>query len=340
MDGDTRGITAPEHCASLASYRAAIVFVIVLCRCGPLVGQSVPQFVQSFPSGRRPIGIATTGIATPAQTIYSAIANSESNSVSIYSLRLSSPTSSLVTIKPSATILGIPAPFGIANCDSNDTPLFLVTSPSDNSVTFVNPDAGTIVRTVKVGQQPYSAACLQHTAWVSNYLDSSVSILDLNSFTVTRTISNVPGNRSLHGVMLVNGRLYIAGTDSNTVSILSSDGLDRIATIPVNGPTFLGYDGSIVVGIPSQNRFVRFGENSLTLDSTVSGIPTPQDWAGYVTTGPADSVAVITGNNVSFQGGIAGATGIALGVFYSGNALRPPIVSFRLVTPRCSPRAV
>ena len=225
-----------------------------------VVGQTTALSVQALSAGLRPMGISTLGPTTSPSQILVVVANSGENSVSVLEITPSRFYPDFSVLASSTQISGVPSPYGVTGCGVG---VFVATSPADNSISFVNAREGTVKATVTVGSQPYSAACFGSNVFVSNYGDSTVSVVDRNSFAVTRTIPNVPGSRGLRGVAVaVDTRdiqtLWVAGTNADVVTIVNPTTGNIVASIPVRSPTFLKYS-RIVDGFTG--GFVRVGSS-------------------------------------------------------------------------------
>lgn len=244
------------------------------------------------------------------------VANSGDNTVSLLNFR--GGDAGFAFLRSSTLISGIPSPFAVA-CGGK-----VITSPSDNSISFIDPDEGILKATVKVGSQPYSASCFASSVFVSNYGDNSISVVDANSFTVSGTIRNVPGCRCLKGMDLASAGgapakpvLWVAGTDANVVTIIDPSSGAVITSIPVHAPSLVS--GSLV-GSVTDNRLTLFDASRLTVLSTID-VPTPRSASGgLVTTGAGNSVVLVAANGTTatYASGIPGASGIASAAFGFG----------------------
>lgn len=280
----------------------------ILCTCLAAVAvaqlPTPPLSVQSIPVGQRPLGLDIVPPDPLNIGTLVVVANSGDNSVSILGFGPGIPfgASSLLT--------GIPSPYAVV-CNGR-----VVTSPSDNSIRLIplsrviKPGVSVSLSagTVKVGSQPFSATCISGTVFVSNYGDSSLSVVDANSLTVVRTIPSVPGSRSLGGISFGPGGLWVAGTDANVVTIVNPASGTVVASIPVHAPTIVS-EGRVVSA--ADNSIMVF-DSDLKLTSKISGIPTPQFMFGnLVSTGPGNSVISIAAiPPANFVSGIPGAAGI------------------------------
>ena len=167
--------------------------------------------VSALPTGLRPAGVAF-GSYSPIQPLgFIAVANSGEDSVSFF--RYNSP-SLPGGVALDRTLHGIPGPYAVADCNNPRGPSvtkFLITSPSDNSVTLTTP--GSVITRFAVGRQPYSATCFvppgQFTpvAVISNFGDGTLTLIDIERLIIIGTIPNVPGSRSLHGIEVRDGRI-------------------------------------------------------------------------------------------------------------------------------------
>ena len=207
-----------------------------------------PIQVTSVPVGTRPMGVAIFGVGISFVSYYAAVANSGDASISIYQLQGNQvPT----------TIQGIPDPHAvILNCGRSTffSPAVIVTSPSDNSVSFIQfPSSGLVsnpsITKISVGKQPVSAACFpvnnpdgshnRYVVVISNYDDRTVTLIDASSYGVIATVPNVPGSPGLHGIGGVTGTspvAWIAGTDANLVTLLDLTSAKVLSQIPVDQP--------------------------------------------------------------------------------------------------------
>ena len=220
------------------------VVLILLTGGFPVAMPAQPIGIASVPVGAQPLGVA---IITPIPIFgshdFAVVANSGDASLSAYSIQ---------TPQPLVTIPGIPDPHAvIQNCGGSLSFLqgVIVTSPSDNSVSFVQFPSGTIsspsITKVSVGKQPVSVACFSSYAKgpsvvvVSNYGDQTVTLIDAYTYKVIATIPNVPGTSGLHGVGGVPGAspvAWIAGTDANLVTLLDINSAKVLSQIPVDQP--------------------------------------------------------------------------------------------------------
>jgi uncharacterized protein (TIGR03437 family) len=298
----------------------------------PAAGQ---YLVTTIPAAK-PLGID----AIMAPGIFAAVANSGDNTVSIFNIGrdpASPPQAPLAKATLRSLVTGIASPYAaVGPCGANS---FAVTSPAANSLSLIDPIKGALTGTVTVGRQPYSVGCYRDTlgkywAAVSNYGDSSLSIVDLSSMTVSKVILNVPGSRGLHGVAacpvggLADPRVWVTGTDADVVTVLDVNASKIAASFPVRGPTSLLFSGSggipgcAVISIASSkdNSIVQVDPGTLQTVSVIPGIPTPQDFSDgpdlWVTTGPGNSIVQVGGPPTSTIPAIPGAAGIAAFVRY------------------------
>ena len=207
-----------------------------------------PIQITSVPVGAQPLGVAVITLQTQMlnSVSYAVVANSGDSSLSIYPFQGNLPTT---------TVPEIPDPHAvIENCGRQVSllPGVIVTSPSDNSVSFVQFPSGTIsspsILKIPVGKQPVSAACFPDVnpdgtlsdtgvVVVSNYGDQSLTLLDVNSHAVIATVPNVPGSPGLHGVGGALGTTaWIAGTDANLLTLLEFRSARVLSQIPVDQP--------------------------------------------------------------------------------------------------------
>jgi YVTN family beta-propeller protein len=135
------------------------------------------------------------------------------------------------TSKGSVSIINIPlcsvaALPGNPNCDA--------TNPIDAN------GFGQVLATVPVGVNPQMVAVLQDgsRAYVVNKADSTVSVVNLNSNTVTATIP-VPATIHPNFIAAINGtptgKIYVTSPESNNMTIIRTDSDLVETTIPLQG---------------------------------------------------------------------------------------------------------
>lgn len=135
------------------------------------------------------------------------------------------------TSKGSVSVISIPlcsaaALPGNPNCDPNN--------PID-AFGF-----GTVLATVPVGVNPQMVAVLQDgsRAYVVNKADSTVSVVNLNTNTVTATIP-VPATVHPNFIAAINGtptgKVYVTSPESNSMTIIRTDTDVVETTIPLQG---------------------------------------------------------------------------------------------------------
>ena len=282
-----------------AGVNAALFTAATLAQTTP------PIQVNSYPTGLKPAGLAYG--AGPV------VANSGDNSLSFFQ-GTSNPQLGQVVFSPSKVVSGIPGPYALAVCyrfslsDVEQT-LVLATSPSDNSVTVVQIPDATVVAKIKVGLQPYSVACSPSApgqAIVSNFGDSTLMVIDLNSLTVTSTIAGIPGSRGLHGVAVniaqIGGQAvpqaWVAVSDANVLTIVDLTNSHVVASFPIQNPINVR-----VTCVTAASGMVCI--NPSTLQVTISAIPNVLD---FVSAYPLGDFEIL--------GSLGGATSLAL---FSGN---------------------
>ena len=335
--------------------------VILLCASGIGAQSPPPLLIQRIPVGQRPLGVEVVGVELGGGAGVrglAAVANSGDNSVSILEIKVEFKDPSapgLGIISPYALIRGIPSPYAVVPCTGyGGEGLFLVTSPSADSVSLIDAVKGTVVATVKVGSQPYSGSCQigggVAGAVVSNYGDNSLSVLAAYSFTVTKTIPNVPGSRGLHGVTVFASEtrpiVWVAGTDADVVTLVDVNASTVLTKMPVRKPTTVGcciFGVSIphfYIASSADNSILAIVPSTLQAILTIPNVPTPQDFGSsflgnFASTGAGNSLAWIIGlANVTLIPGIPGAAGVVSrgvdpAIFTTGGPRTPP---YTLVT--------
>jgi len=283
--------------------------------------------------------------------VFAAVANSGENSVSIFQLTLGT---SAATLRPATTVAGIPAPSGVAFCEQglSGSARLLVTSLSDNSVNVVQASQGTILGTIKVGTQPNSVTCRPvgpvFRGVVSNFGDSSLTLIDIDSFSVIGTVPNVPGSRWWRGVGVVQDTsstparnlAWVAGTDANVVTIVDLATLRVLAQVPVRQPTAVRTVG-LTAYVASAVDGTVTGYDALTPKLNAGPFPAANaqdfvisDLGLFSTSGGSNSVAVsrlAPGQTTASVPGIPGAAGLAV---------YPPVPSSDSTAPRGQAKVV
>ena len=289
-----------------------ILLSIALLHAAFTWGQGIR--IDSFPTGLQPMGIGTTlednghgGLVELAAT-----ANSGDNTVSVFRY---DQLGLIGTLTRTATVSGIPSPFGIGGC-TDDSHRVLVTSPSDNSFRIVDVLAGTVLGTVRTGPQPYSSACVDVNGTVGTV--GIVSTLGDNTLTVfalgtlsspgtlapIATIPNVPGSRGYHGVAVfsnLQGKSFacVAGSDAGVVTFVDLTTFRVVSQVSVPRPTAVavtpGHNGFILVASAGADALTFYDVNTLQLTQTITGVANPQDALSavlgtFATIGGADSV--------------------------------------------------
>ena len=242
-----KGLSATPESKWDAGWVLALVHIVLAGGFPPAL-TAQPIQIKSVPVGAHPLGVAViTPIPIMGSHDFAVVANSGDASLSVYSF----PASRLLV-----TVPGIPDPHAVVqDCaieTSSLTPGALVTSPSDNSVSFVQFDSLTLnpsITKVTVGKQPVSAACfvvvdssgrrVSSVVVISNYGDQTVTLIDANSHTVIATVPNIPGSPGLHGIGGVTGTnpvAWIAGTDANLVTLLDIKSGKVLSQISVDHP--------------------------------------------------------------------------------------------------------
>jgi len=227
-----------------------------------------PIQITSVPTGFKPLGLTSMGYANPYlfdfgnqpllhRTDYLVVANSGDNSVSVFSYNIYDQN---LPPQPITVIRGIPDPHAViphcgdqtnAGSDPSRPFRFVVTSPSDNSVSVVTvtftvsasvASLNASITRIPVGRQPVSAACFlsngKSIIAVSNYADQSVTLIDGAGSTATATVPGIPGNSGLHGIggPAQGSVAWIAGTDSNVLTLLDVNAAQVLSQISVQQP--------------------------------------------------------------------------------------------------------
>ena len=275
-----------------------------------------PLLVQSIPVGQKPLGVGILSliVGPSANTNWIAVVNSGDNSVSTFNFSLGS-----INAAPTQRVIqGIPSPYGVGG-SCLDSPLMVVTSPSSNSVSVIDATKGTLIGTIKVGSQPYSSQC----GVVSNYGDSSLSLIDWASLRVTKTIPSVPGSRNREGIAISTGSrsiAWVSGSDANVVTLVDLNSGAVIATLPVRGPTSVHCctGNSVIVTSSTDNSVLFFDTSTLTLTQTIPNVPNPQDFVNtgfgnFAIVGPGSSLAQIGAGSLTIIAMVPAPASLAAG---------------------------
>ena len=268
--------------------------------------------MDAFPVGLRPLGIDMA----PGGAVW--VANSGDDSVSITSV---TPTGlGPKTLRPIGTVRGIPAPYAVALCTGGQG---IVTSPSDGSVTVNVASTGRL--TVKVGPEPYSAACYEGartTVVVSTLGDNSLVLFEYITGSITARIPNVPGSRGFHGIGITAdaGRnlAWVAGTDANVVTVVDLTNSRALAQIPLSRPTAVRTGGpsatTVSVASAGNGNVTTYDVNTLQVRSTSGAVPNVQDYAGsFLGIFFANGMDWVSGSEIT----VPGATSVAAADFGS-----------------------
>jgi uncharacterized protein (TIGR03437 family) len=318
---------------------------------------SAPFLVQTIPVGTKPVGIdqaftgeitSSSGGTSPDLRVWVPVANSGDDSISVLLLRpvFGAPQGvPYQNVALSAVIRGVPSPYGVIACGLRKPGQFLVTSPSANSVSLIDAPSGAIVQTIRVGPQPYAAACEPGSVVVSNYGDNSLSVVDVFSFTVLKTIPNVAGSRALHGIFVESStRVWVAGTDANVVTVVDLNSSTVVMRLPIRGPSAVrgvslpgkyGTEPGVAIASSLDNSIIEINRSTLQTAQIIPNVPTPQDFVtcrprglgDFASTGPGNSLAWLSDDKVTLIPGIPGAAGLACwGAPYSTPHSPPSLV--------------
>jgi len=254
--------------------------------------------VNRFSAGLRPLGVATLQVSFPSGSRYVAAANSGDNTVSLFRLTfdqnhgflLLPPSDPSMPASPIPASYQVPMPYGVVPCGAG----FLVTSSAGDSVTWLKltvylyTAVGAELRTIRVGPLPYSAACYTEVnssgsaglkAAVSTFGDNALSVVDLNSGTVTSRVPNVPGSRALRGIAVDGNQVaWVAGTDGNVVTLVNLAAAKVLASLPVLRPIAVhNYGNAVSVASGNTSTVTLFDYRNLQVVSTFGVAANPQD---------------------------------------------------------------
>lgn len=164
-----------------------------------------------------------------AQRLYVA----RSTSVSVFDLTGKTPPRSIGHISHVHGVVPIP---GSTN--------LLVTSGDDGTIHIMDSQDGHDVAVLKAGFNPDAAAidATTHRAYVMNAKSGSVSVVDLRTNAIVKTVSLKPG---LEYGALAGRTLFINDEDSNELETIDTASLTATASVPLPGceaPSGLAYD--------------------------------------------------------------------------------------------------
>jgi YVTN family beta-propeller protein len=144
-----------------------------------------------------------------------------------------------------------------------------VANAGGNTVSVVEPDAGTVVATLSVGEGPVALAADGRRLYVANRGGGTVSVVDTASHATLATlpVGAFPIGLALHGA---SGRLYVANFLDDTVSVIDTTARTVSSTIPVvKRPRGLAVDAA------GQRLYVAgFDEGRVQAIDTATGTPT------------------------------------------------------------------
>ena len=114
------------------------------------------------------------------------------------------------------------------------------------ALTAVPASAGTVLRTINVGNAPSDISSDGTHVWVDNQIDNTVTELDASDGSVVRTIIGPPFANFLIGVVSDGTHVWVADHGGFVYELNTSDG-SVVQTLPVLGePQGIAYDGTDV----------------------------------------------------------------------------------------------
>jgi YVTN family beta-propeller protein len=157
-----------------------------------------------------------------------------------------------------------PGPFGVAVAARR----VYVANAGGNTVSVVEPDAGTVVATLTVGDGPIALAAAGRRLYVANRGSGTVSVVDTSNHSTLATIpvGTFPSGLALHGR---SGRLYVANFLDDTVSVIDTTTQSVLSTIPV-----VKRPRGLAVNATGQRLYVAgFEEGRIQVIDTSTGTP-------------------------------------------------------------------
>ena len=172
---------------------------------------SFTQQIFQVPVGNNPAGIQ---IVNKTSVV---VGNAGDSTVSVFNPFSSADPSGS---GPVATIGDIPSPAGIAAYIN----FALVVSTTTNQVFIIDTRQLIPTRTIHTGARPIAIAVdvASRSAVVSNSGDASLSVIDLTTLTVMKTIRNVAPATSLKGLGFTGRTAVVANTENNVVTVVDT----------------------------------------------------------------------------------------------------------------------
>lgn len=208
-----------------------------------------------------PVGLAPTSVAIDPTSTTAYVTNSGSGTVSVISI----PTHTVVS---NITVGMSPVDVTIARDGSR----VYVSNSGSNTVSVINPLTNTVIATIVVGigTSPNGLAVSLDNSklFVVNSVSENVSVIKTADNTLLTLIPLLPGsNPQKIAANPVNPVfMYVSNFGSNSVSVLSTTGLNVITTIPV-GINPLGLD---VTGDGTQLWVANQGDSSISIINTLT----------------------------------------------------------------------
>ena len=109
----------------------------------------------------------------------------------------------------------------------------LVALPDNDDVEYLDKDdAGLVAGSVEVGDNPQNIIISGTQAFVGNYDDDTVSVIDLNSNTVTATIAvgDRPFSFAIDAPAAVDTTLFVGNLEDNSLTMIDLDSLNVLST--------------------------------------------------------------------------------------------------------------
>jgi len=219
-----------------------------------------------------PVGLAPTAVAIDPTSTTAYVTNSGSGTVSVLSI----PTHTVVS---TITVGTGPLDVTIAR-DGSRVYVSNNGSGTGNTVSVINPLTNTVITTITVGTAPNGLAISLDNSklFVVNSVSENISVISTATNTTLSIIPVLPAGSNPQKIAAnpVNPVfMYVTNFGSNSVSVISTTGLNVVTTVPV-GVNPLGLD---VTGDGTQVWVANSGGTSISIintsTNTIAGVISP-----------------------------------------------------------------
>lgn len=143
-----------------------------------------------------------------------------------------------------------------------------VANNGSNGVLVIGSKTNAVVANISVGQGPYDLELGLNSgmAYVSNFIDQTVSIINTNTNTVAATIPGLPANPTIMAIDPSNTRLYSCGHDFNQVMVMDITYNSFLTTIDI------GQSCEALIVSPDGSKLYVTGGTTLVVVDLVSSL--------------------------------------------------------------------